>query len=105
MKTISVQNYEELRADNVPHVLLDVRENDERTLCVIENDVHIPLGEIGSRHSELDPDSKVIIYCRSGVRSSQAARFLETVGFDDVYNLEGGILAWGKEIDQSIKPY
>lgn len=90
---------EELKArlDNgeQPH-LVDVREDHERAEFNIGG-IHHKLGLIQVMQTEeLDEwkDDEVIMYCRSGNRSGQAALILETMGFKNVVNLQGGMLAW-----------
>ncbi|TDW96009.1 rhodanese-like domain-containing protein [Dinghuibacter silviterrae] len=76
--------------------LVDVREPFEHEEFNIGGILH-PLGRIRSMDvDELEPlkDEEVIVYCRSGNRSGQAAMFLEQMGFANVINLEGGMLAW-----------
>jgi rhodanese-related sulfurtransferase len=73
--------------------LIDVREPAEVASGTLPGAVNIPLGELPARLSELDPDRAVVLLCRSGARSTQAARFLIASGFGDVTNLAGGILA------------
>ena len=55
--------------------------------------------------SELPRDREIVVTCRSGGRSAKAAAALAELGFDKLYNLEGGILAWAKEIDPSLPQY
>ncbi len=56
--------------------------------------IHIPLGEIQLRMSEFPKDKTIIIGCRSGKRSMNACMFLKMNGYEDVKNLEGGIVGW-----------
>jgi rhodanese-related sulfurtransferase len=63
------------------------------------------MGEITARVGELDPEATTIVICRSGGRSMQVARYLDSRGFRSVSNLTGGILAWGERIDPSLRPY
>lgn len=86
-------------------LLIDVREAWEVDVASIPGTVHIPLGEIPERISELDPESEVIILCRSGARSGQVASFLQQKGHKAVWNLKGGILAWSDEVDPRIPKY
>ena len=46
--------------------------------------------------NEIPKDKKVIVHCRSGVRSANAIHFLEQNGYENLHNLEGGILAWNQ---------
>jgi rhodanese-related sulfurtransferase len=86
--------------------LLDVREDWEVKLAPVPTDtVHIPMGEISDRIAELEPNKATVVICRSGGRSAQVAQFLERQGFEKVFNLAGGILAWSRVIDPRIPQY
>jgi rhodanese-related sulfurtransferase len=74
--------------------LVDVREPAEVAAGTIPGAMNIPLGELPVRLNELDRDRTVVLLCRSGGRSRQAARFLSAHGFADVVNLSGGMLAY-----------
>jgi rhodanese-related sulfurtransferase len=93
-----------LDAGDAP-VLLDVRESWELAIARLPAAVHIPMGEIPRRLKELDAQREVVVLCRSGGRSMQVARYLETQGFGRVANLDGGILAWGRDVDPSLPEY
>lgn len=96
MTNISVAKLKERMAGNEPLNLLDVREPDERLAFNIGG-VFIPLGQImGMQTDEIEnlKSEEIICYCRSGKRSMQAAMMLETFGFTNVVNLEGGMNAW-----------
>ncbi len=73
--------------------LVDVREPDEVATGMLPGAIHIPLGDLPHRLGELDRDRRVVLLCRSGGRSTQAAEYLTAVGFGDVVNLTGGMLA------------
>lgn len=76
--------------------LVDVREPQENAEFNIGGQL-VPLGQVRSMQvDELEDlkDKEVIVYCRSGNRSGQAAMLLETMGFQNVKNLQGGMLAW-----------
>ncbi|RBL91907.1 rhodanese-like domain-containing protein [Chitinophaga flava] len=85
------------RIDNGEHVnILDVREPHERAEFNIGG-FHIPLGLVQTMQiDEIEhlKDEEVVVYCRSGNRSGQACMLLETMGFTNVKNLVGGMLAW-----------
>jgi phage shock protein E len=76
-----------------PHMLLDVRLPDEFASGHIAGSVNIPVQVLAQRLQELPRDRPIVIYCRSGNRSAQAARMLAEVGFTDLYDL-GGIIDW-----------
>ncbi|MBE7533935.1 MAG: rhodanese-like domain-containing protein [Chloroflexi bacterium] len=75
-------------------VLLDVREQWEYDEGHIPGVTLIPMNEVASRLSEIPTDKEVIVTCRSGNRSGQIADFLRAQGFDNVHNMQGGIIAW-----------
>lgn len=85
--------------------LIDVREPYEYTLCRIPGSVLIPQGEVLSRLSEIPRTGQVVILCRSGIRSRHVIERLKAEGYGNLYNLSGGILAWGREVDPTIEPY
>ena len=85
-------------------LIVDVREPWEIATAAIAGTVNIPMGEIPSRLSELDPDRETIVMCHHGVRSAQVAMYLARNGFERVLNLAGGIDAWS-EVDPSVPRY
>ncbi|MFU8895944.1 MAG: rhodanese-like domain-containing protein [Gammaproteobacteria bacterium] len=86
-------------------ILLDVREAWELAIARLDEAAHIPMGEVPARLAELDRDRDIVVLCRSGGRSAQVAGFLEQQGFEKVWNLAGGILAWSDQLDSSIPQY
>ena len=84
--------------------VLDVREPYEYEVANIGAPL-IPLGELPERVIELDRSSPLAVHCRSGARSAKAVKLLKEAGFQDVYNVKGGILAWSEEIDPSVPRY
>lgn len=84
--------------------LIDVRELYEFEIGNIGG-LLIPLGEIENRINEISSSGKKIVLCRSGVRSQKAIRKLQKLGFNNLYNLKGGILKWADEIDNSFPKY
>jgi adenylyltransferase/sulfurtransferase len=86
-------------------LLLDVREPYEYEIARIEGARLIPLGELESRTDELPRDGTIVCQCHSGMRSEHAARLLKEAGFENVYNLAGGIEAWSTEVDPVVPRY
>ena len=82
--------------NNEEVVLLDVREPAETTAGKIAKAVQIPVGSIGKRIGELDKhkDKNIIVYCKTGSQSGLACRELNKAGFEKVYSLSGGMMAW-----------
>lgn len=96
---ISAQELSEVLQKAPKAYLVDVREEEEVREVHLTPTVVIPLGEFEDRYKELPKDQPVYLYCRSGRRSRIALEFLKTKGYDNGFNLEGGILAWQNEID------
>lgn len=95
---------EKLNGPNPP-LLIDVREPHEYEYCHIVGAQLKPLGEIMTWVKELNPEAEIICHCHTGVRSMQAARYLERLGFKNVHNLKGGIDAWSVLVDPSVPRY
>lgn len=74
-------------------ILLDVRENDEWAAGHAEGAVHIPMGEVVARMSEVPDGGRVHVVCRVGGRSAQVTQYLIAEGRDAV-NVSGGMLDW-----------
>ena len=85
--------------------VLDVREPQEIEIAPFPGAAHIPMGDIPSRLTELDPDRETVVVCHHGVRSAQVAMYLARMGFEHVLNLTGGIDAWSLEVDPAIPRY
>jgi molybdopterin/thiamine biosynthesis adenylyltransferase/rhodanese-related sulfurtransferase len=87
--------------------ILDVREPHEWDIASLApyGSTLIPLDELAARLGELEGAGDVVVHCRSGVRSAKALRQLHAAGFDRVWNLKGGILAWSDEVDPSVPKY
>ena len=93
MKQLSAKEVEQKLTNGEKLNIIDVREVGEVAAGKIPTAINMPLGLVEFRMPELDKKKPYIIVCRSGGRSSQAARFLESYGFD-VTNMEGGMLSW-----------
>ncbi len=85
--------------------LIDVREPHELEISRLPNATNIPLGQLASRLSELDSAEDLVLFCKSGNRSSRALELLTSAGFKKVKNLKGGINAWAREVDKSLPIY
>ncbi len=106
IKQISVSELKE-RLDTRGHnfVLLDVREPWELQICSLPDSVEIPMGQVPARLDEIEPQQDVVIICHHGIRSQQIAYYLQSAGYENLYNLRGGISAWSHEIDPSVPTY
>lgn len=102
---ITVQEYKAWLDANEEVQLIDVREPHEVEIAEIGGEL-IPLKTVLDQADKIRRDKKVVVHCRSGQRSADAIRQLqEEYGFDNLYNLKGGILAWSKKIDESVPQY
>lgn len=74
--------------------LLDVREADEWEAGHAPGAAHLPMMEIPSRLGEVPQDREVVVICRVGGRSGQVVAYLRQQGWDNVTNLDGGMMSW-----------
>lgn len=105
MKKLTVHQFKEMIDNKEDYQLIDVREEWEHKFSNIGGD-NIPQGQIATNTDKLDTEKKIVVYCRSGARSGNIVNYLsEEFDIDNAYNLEGGILAWARDIDNSVKTY
>ncbi|MBI1395554.1 MAG: sulfurtransferase [Betaproteobacteria bacterium] len=88
-----------------PPDILDVRQPWEHALCALAGSVAVPLAELPARAGDLNAERDWVVVCHHGVRSLHAASFLERLGFPRVFNLQGGIDAWARDVDPAIARY
>jgi sulfur-carrier protein adenylyltransferase/sulfurtransferase len=101
---ITVQELKK-RLDNGENLsVLDVREPHEYEFANIGARL-IPLNELPERLAELDRDVPLAVHCKTGGRSARAVKLLQETGFQNAFNVEGGITAWSEEIDPSVPKY
>jgi rhodanese-related sulfurtransferase len=104
MKEISVQELKQKIDHNEDFQLIDVRETFEYEMSNLDG-LNIPLAGILIETDKIATDKPVIVQCRSGKRSAAAIMQLEQQGFDNLYNLKGGILAWQEAFDPNMPVY
>jgi molybdopterin/thiamine biosynthesis adenylyltransferase/rhodanese-related sulfurtransferase len=85
--------------------VIDVRDPDEYEIAHINGVPQIPLGALPQRFTELDPNQRIYLHCKSGIRSMKAVKFLKEQGFKYVKSVKGGITAWSDEIDPGVPKY
>jgi adenylyltransferase/sulfurtransferase len=85
--------------------VVDVREPDEYEIAKVAGVPLLPLSELPSRFTELDPNQQYYLHCKAGVRSMKALNFLRQQGFKYVKSVKGGITAWSDEIDRTVPRY
>jgi molybdopterin/thiamine biosynthesis adenylyltransferase/rhodanese-related sulfurtransferase len=122
MRTISVGELKHRLDTEADLLVLDVREPHEWAIAAIDGTLRIPKGDIQAAKnavlagrkldsetvlSELPRDREIIVHCRSGKRSADVIEMLEEIGYDPnkLVNVEGGILAWANEVDQTLPTY
>jgi adenylyltransferase/sulfurtransferase len=86
--------------------IIDVREPNEYAIARIPDSIHIPLGQVLNRMSEIDPNRETVVHCKMGGRSARAIEALKRAGFQGrLTNLKGGITAWSNEVDPNVPKY
>jgi rhodanese-related sulfurtransferase len=102
MKEVTVEELKKMIDAKEDFQLIDVREPSEFAVANLKGEL-IPLSSVPQNVDKISKTKKVIVHCRSGKRSANAITFLENNhGYDNLYNLKGGILAWKDEIDPSM---
>ena len=96
IKSMNVSELKSKIDNNENIVLVDCREQDEWNSGYIKSAILIALSEFAPKHGEIltDKSKTVVVQCRSGRRSLTACQLLLAEGFEDIYNLDGGILEW-----------
>lgn len=104
---LTPQELQQRLVQNLPTLLVDVREPWEHQICALPGDVLVPMSELQERHEEIrpQPEQLVVCYCHHGVRSLHAAAFLQMHGLTQVASLRGGIEAWAAELDPQMPRY
>lgn len=92
LESISPQAYQSEIA-SADHVLIDVRTPEEFASGHIAGAVNIPIDTLSGRLSEVPNDAPVVVYCRTGNRSAQAAQILKDADYSTIYDL-GGVVGW-----------
>ena len=77
-------------------IILDVREEKERSVGFLSNDLNIPMGQVKAKMDSLDKSKNILVYCKSGTRSDRIADILSKNDFQKVSSLKGGFNAWLK---------
>lgn len=106
VKSITVQELNKLRSEKKDHILIDVREQHEYDFVHMDGEL-IPVSLVPANIDKFDRESEmVVVHCRSGARSANVIHQIQQLrGYENLYNLEGGILAWAREIDPSLPTY
>lgn len=105
MNSLTPENLQEKLNDGTQPILIDVREDWEFETCHIEGSRHLPMSQVVAAMDTLDKEAETVVICHHGTRSQQVAQYLESQGFKNIHNLEGGIDAWAKTIDPDMAQY
>ncbi|HPH88561.1 MAG TPA: molybdopterin-synthase adenylyltransferase MoeB [Chitinophagales bacterium] len=104
VKEITVQELKQKMDAKEDFQLIDVREKHEYDFVNLGAEL-IPLNSVLDNVEKFSRDKQVIVHCKGGVRSAKAIQALEEKGFTNLYNLKGGIVAYAKEVDESLPVY
>ncbi len=96
INTILPEEVKERLSRNEKLNIIDVREPEEVAQGMIPGAKHIPLGELPSRHAEIEQTGEIIVVCRSGNRSGKACEYLQSLGIAGLKSMAGGMLSWEK---------
>ncbi len=105
MQNLSSEQIQQIRTNVQELLLLDVREEWEFEICHIENSRNIPMGRIPEAIDDLDLDVQTIVICHHGARSMQVGHYLESCGFKNIINLDGGVDAWAETVEPDMRRY
>jgi len=105
--TITARELKDWRDAGKSIELVDVREPNEYEIVAIPGSKLIPKDRIlsGAALADLPQDRQLVLYCKSGVRSAEALAAVKNAGFRDAVHVQGGVVAWVKQIDPSLPIY
>lgn len=104
-RTISAEELKERMERGDKLEVIDVREEDEYEVARIEGVRLLPLSRFPEWAGTLSPEAEIVFMCHHGIRSAQVCSYLAREGFENLYNLAGGIDAWSCEIDRTVPRY
>ncbi|WP_409343314.1 rhodanese-like domain-containing protein [Paenibacillus sp. MBLB4367] len=94
LKNLTADRFAQELQSNRNRVLIDVREQMEVKQGMIPGAINVPLSQIKGRMADIPRDQSIYLYCRSGMRSKQAAKILRKNGYQELSHLQGGIMSW-----------
>ena len=96
IQEIEVAELAELKENGETIRVIDIRQPAELNGGIIPGAEALPMHIIPLRINEFKRDEKLVMVCRSGARSAQACMFMQQQGYDNVFNLRGGMIAWAR---------
>jgi rhodanese-related sulfurtransferase len=91
--------------NNEKFKFIDVREPIEHEMASIEKAELLPLSVFNDWIDTLKKDEEIVVMCHHGIRSANVCMFLVRNGFEKVFNLDGGIDLWSKQVDETVPRY
>jgi rhodanese-related sulfurtransferase len=88
-----------------PITVIDVREEWELDISKVDFATHIPMNEIPARTDEIPQDGVVVFMCKAGGRSARVVEYLQSMGWDNLMNLDRGILGWAADVDPVLPSF
>lgn len=105
VKGVNPDQLKEMMDQGDDFVIIDVREPDELDICSLDG-INIPLGMLDKEIEQIPTNKPAIVLCRSGKRSYMAILFLQQeYQLDNLFNLNGGIIAYARDIDKDMRVY
>ncbi|HVF55081.1 MAG TPA: rhodanese-like domain-containing protein [Pyrinomonadaceae bacterium] len=104
-ETITPAQFQERRERGEEVLLIDVREQWEFDLARVEGAQLLPLSRFDEWAASLDPERETVFMCHHGIRSAQVCAYLSRQGFAKLFNLDGGIEQWSREVDAGVPRY
>ena len=104
-KSISAKELNELLNSSDKIQIVDVREHFEWDICHIEGALNIPMNLIVESIDKISKEITTVVMCHHGVRSMNVILYLESIGYKNLINLQGGIHAWSTDVDKSMSTY
>ncbi|WP_310828764.1 rhodanese-like domain-containing protein [Paenibacillus pedocola] len=98
LKALSAKDFQNVMESSDKRLLIDVREPGEYKTGYINGAKNIPLSQLSGRLGEIPKEKDVFLYCRSGMRSKNAARILLKNGHTELVHLQGGLSAWSGKL-------
>lgn len=103
---VTATKLSELKASGEEFLLLDVRHPEELAIADLGGTL-VPMEELSTKLEEVAPQKEghIVVMCRSGSRSAHVVAWMQQLGYTNVFNLAGGIIAWSREVDPSVAIY
>ena len=102
---IDVHTLAGMRGEGIAHTVLDIREPVEIAICALEDSVSIAMQQVPQQLEALPREHPLIVVCHHGARSAMVTDFLRKSGFDNAWNLAGGIDAWAGLVEPDMPRY